>query len=40
MKDFNFEEILKSCPMEYIYGKLDDKDFNDLFVIKSSIKRI
>ena len=38
MKDFNFEEILKSCPMEYIYGKLDDKDFNDLFVIKSSIK--
>lgn len=38
MRDFNFEEILESCPMDYIYGKLDNKDFSDLFVIKSSIK--
>ncbi|EGT3600412.1 sensor histidine kinase [Clostridium perfringens] len=38
MKDFNFEEILESCPMDYIYGKLRTKDSNDLFVLKSSIK--
>lgn len=38
MKDFNFEEILESCPMDYIYGKLKTKDSNDLFVLKSSIK--
>ncbi|WP_338912910.1 ATP-binding protein [Clostridium perfringens] len=38
MKDFNFEEILGSCPMDYIYGKLRTKDSNDLFVLKSSIK--
>ncbi|NGT03871.1 sensor histidine kinase [Clostridium perfringens] len=38
MKDFNFEEILESCPMEYIYGKLKNKDSSDLFVLKSSIK--
>lgn len=38
MKDFNFEEILESCPMDYIYGKLRTKDSNDLFVFKSSIK--
>ncbi len=38
MRDFNFEEILESCPMDYIYGKLDNKDFSDLFVIKSSVK--
>lgn len=37
MRDFNFEEILESCPMEYIYAKLTDKDFSDLQVIKSSI---
>ena len=38
MKDFNFEEILESCPMDYIYGKLKNKDSSDLFVLKSSIK--
>lgn len=38
MKDFNFEEILESCPMDYIYGKLRTKDSNDLFVLNSSIK--
>lgn len=38
MKDFNFEKILESCPMDYIYGKIDNKKFSDLFVIKSSIK--
>ena len=37
MKDFNFEEILESCPMDYIYGKLKNKDSSDLFVLKSSI---
>lgn len=38
MRDFNFEEILESCPMDYIYGKIDNRNFSDLFVIKSSIK--
>lgn len=38
MKDFNFEEILESCPMDYIYGKLKNEDSSDLFVLKSSIK--
>ncbi|HHQ4318027.1 PAS domain-containing protein [Clostridium perfringens] len=38
MKDFNFEEILESCPMDYIYGKLNNEDSSDLFVLKSSIK--
>ncbi|HAT4142056.1 TPA: PAS domain S-box protein [Clostridium perfringens] len=38
MKDFNFEEIIESCPMDYIYGKLTGDDYFDLFVLKSSIK--
>ncbi len=40
MKDFNFEEILESCPMDYIYGKLKNKDSSDLFVLKSSKKNL
>lgn len=38
MKDFNFEKIIESCPMDYIYGKLTGDDYFDLFVLKSSIK--
>lgn len=38
MKDFNFETILESCPMDYIYGKLKSRDFSDLLIIKSSIE--
>ncbi|WP_283688422.1 PAS domain-containing sensor histidine kinase [Clostridium perfringens] len=38
MKDFNFEEIIESYPMDYIYGKLTGDDYFDLFVLKSSIK--
>ena len=37
MTDLNFEKLLEVCPMEYIYGKLEEKDF---FVIDSSIKEL
>lgn len=40
MKDFNFETILESCPMDYIYGKLKSRDFSDLLIIKSSIESL
>ncbi|MDZ5253402.1 sensor histidine kinase [Clostridium sp. LIBA-8841] len=40
MKDFNFDIILESCPMDYIYGKVRSRDFSDLLIIKSSIETL